>query len=88
MATDTAVNVRFEAQPLVQQYAALFTTECGTEYQIMLWDGQDTVRFGVRNAGDWSYGTFRYADTWRERNGWPSWDKATFRRMIADFLAE
>lgn len=85
------MKVTFEYQPLVEQEAALFTTPEGTEYQVMwgAWSG-DIIRFGVRvtGGGDWHYGTFRYADGWRERNGWPKWDRATFRRMVNDFVAE
>ena len=84
------MKVAYSRQPLVNQIAADFTTEYGTRYQILASTDSTTVHYGVRHeaaGGGWNYGTFSYAEGWRERNGYPQvWTGTVFRRMITDFV--
>lgn len=84
------MKVTFEYQPLIGQESARFTMPSGTEWQVFWWAMTDAVRFAVRvtDDGGWHYATFRYAYAWQARNGWPRWDRATFRRMVNDFVSE
>ena len=89
----TAVTVTYSRQPVVHQFCAEFTTPFGTQFQIIAFEGQSSVMFGVRNTNhsgnEWSYGTFGYAETWRTRNDYPvAWNAATFKRMVEAFMAE
>ena len=84
-------KIRYGRNPLVRQLDATFTTEHGTEYQVIAFTDSDTVRFGIRTdvSGGWHYGTFRYADSWRERNSdFAPWDDKRFRRMMTDYMRE
>ena len=82
--------VTYSKQPLVHQITADFTSEHGLHFQVCASTDTTTVHYGVRSEySTWSYGTFRYADGWRERNGWPpAWPMPVFKRMIDDFLKE
>ena len=86
------MKVTYSAQPLVRQITAEFTTEFGTTFQICASADTTTVHYGTRSTSpgsSWSYGTFRFAEGWRERNGWPpAWPMPVFKSMIEDFLKE
>jgi hypothetical protein len=86
-------TVRYARNPLIKGFVAEFTTDFGTEYQIIALDDQSHVTFGVRNikcsGNDWSHGSFRYAETWREKNNYPpAWTPTTFKQMVEDFMAD
>ena len=86
------IKVAYSRQPLVRQITADFTTEYGTRYQICAFLDTGSINYGVKGDSPdatWSYGVFRYAEGWRERNNWPAaWNEATFTQMITDFLKE
>jgi hypothetical protein len=87
------IAVRYTRNPLIKGFVAEFTTGFGTEYQILAFEEEVTVRFGVRNVEcsgtDWSYGSFRYADSWRDKNNYPvAWNPTTFKQMVEDFMAD
>lgn len=84
-------TVKYGRNDLVRQIDATFTTDEGTEYQVMAFTDTGSVHFGVRTdvSGGWHYGVFRYADAWKDRTGdYGPWDMARFRRMMTDFMAD